>query len=397
MVRAHLVLTGGSQDFFSPYSTTTAISFKAPPSPANAVIHPPPTSSGVANSYYRDGPPPSTALDDKSVARGSFSRPITAEPDQQWPGPKDATPLNSCLRRGETKEPRFHPFTIGSETAAHRLIQPVEADPAWRFRSPPPIFKGPEKPKFLSNKGSSCSSGFALGNGLNESKALINASQGQAEFHPPALTMLQAERVISDSTRRYFHARDYYDSPFLSSSSFYQADCLSAHADMQARKESLTAAPATRPLTQYALAHNDAPFAPDTDSSWDEPSRALPGPVPIAALAHEAAGVSTESKLPTGFTRVKGITNATGQTAEELPHAPPLPERFQRERARRDYLRWGSDPGGPVDMYRSTARMELQDPARQVPVGGRRKVLDSRVVATDTSGYHMQIVSAPIV
>ena len=52
----------------------------------------------------------------------------------------------------------------------------------------------------------------------------ITAPQGQAEFHTPALTMLQAERVQADSTKRYFHARDYTEQPFLSSNKYYEDD-----------------------------------------------------------------------------------------------------------------------------------------------------------------------------
>ena len=163
---------------------------------------------------------------------------------------------------------------------------------------------------------------------------------------------------------------------------------------MKRNKESLTAVPSTRPLTQYALMHNDAPFAPDVGDGVGLPIPRIGegvyelwGSVPPPA---ERVGL-----MPTAFTRIAGITNSIGSTASEPPPAPPLPERFARIRARHDYLRWGGDG---QDRYMSTSRVELCKPSVQEPLGGPRKlpVGGAMVVPSDSSGYHMQIAANPI-
>jgi len=251
----------------------------------------------------------------------------------------------------------------------------------------------------MSNGGVMPDSGFSVGNSQGRAvKAMITAKQGQVDFRQPALTMLQSERVATDSTRRYFHARDHYEQPFLSSAAYFQNDAAAAHAAMRARGESLTVSPTLRPLTQYALAKapvpfDDPPFAPDTEASWMVPQREQPTGPPIGAMAAEAAGVSpTEQKLPTGFSRLKGLTTAVDATPE-MPDAPPLPERFQRQRARRDYLRWGANDS---DMYRSINRAELSKPSSQKPLGGAHADVDARIVTTDSSGYMRQVLRSPI-
>ena len=90
-----------------------------------------------------------------------------------------------------------------------------------------------------------------------------------------------------------------------------------------------------------------------------------------------------------------GITSATGDTNDEPPPAPPLPERFARIRARHDYLRWGGEAG--QSRYLSTSRVELCKPSAQNPLGGARKHNPlAKVVPSDSSGYHMQVSKKPI-
>ena len=113
---------------------------------------------------------------------------------------------------------------------------------------------------------------------------------------------------------------------------------------------------------------------------------------PTRAWALRARTGNFAERLPTGFSRITGLTTS-GQEGEEPPPAPPLPERFARERARRDYLRWGEST--PATFYLSTSRVELCKPSVQAPLGGRRS-LDGRVVATDTSGYHLQVTQSPV-
>jgi len=406
MVNAWTVLQGGSRDLRSPYATTSAVDYRGSSYPGQAPASPwmgEPQSrfayngSGYQSAYYRDSPT-SPNLDSKSVAATSFSRPKTSslEETQPWSGPKDAMPLKSCLQRGEVKEPRFYPFMLGSDHGAHALISPPETDTAARFQGPPPSSHGPvdSHAAILKHKGK-MPSGFSTGNDQPGVVELITESQGQGEFHTPALTMRGAERVASDSTRRYFHARDYYDNPYMTSNSYYQTDALAQLGEMQRRKESLTAVPSTRPLTQYALAHNDAPYAPDVGDGVG-----LPIPQ-IGEGVNETWGMMPPPEtrvglMPTGFSRVTGLTNATGGAGVELPPAPPLPERFARIRARHDYLRWGSDTG--LARYKTTSRVELCKPSVQTPLGGARTLPagGAKVVQTDSSGYHMQGSPNPI-
>ena len=74
--------------------------------------------------------------------------------------------------------------------------------------------------------------------------------------------------------------------------------------------------------------------------------------------------------------------------------APPLPERFARIRARHDYLRWGAQGD---NRYQSTSRAELCKPSAQHPLGGPVKIpLNTKIMPSDMSGYHMQISKNPI-
>ena len=410
MVKKWLALHGGNNNLHSPYATTSAVSFKGteiqqrpPPSPwlGDHMSRHGFQSSGYQHAFYRDLPPGGAELEDTSAARNAFSKHPPWQEEQEWKGSKDKTPLNSCLRRGEIKEPRFYPFKIGSVHGAHALIQPSEKDPEARFERPAVVGKGPidANAHIMKMKHySTAKSGFSTGNSEMVGE-LITERQGQEETRIPAMTMLRAERVASDSTARYFHARDYYENPFMSSSSYYQQDTLAQHGEMKRKKESLTAVPSTRPLSQYALFHNDAPYAPDVGDGVGPPVKrigegiedAWGGPVP-----HESERVGL---LPTAFSRTTPVT--TGPTVDPgYPKpAPPLPERFARIRARHDYLRWGAVLEGPADRYLSTSRVELSKPSQQEPLGGWPKPhrLGSRVVPTDHTGYHMQISADPIV
>ena len=408
MVKKWLVLHGGSTDPTSPYATTSATSFRGTAYPAR-----PPASpwmgegmsrqgfmpSGYQKAYFRDLPPGSGELDDKSAAREAFSKHPPWQEDQPWLGSKDDTPLNSCLKRGETKEPRFYPFKIGSVHGAHALIQPPEPEPKKRFEVPEVVGKGPIDPNAHIVKMkhySTAKSGFST-NTAEMVGELITERQGQSETRTPAMTMLRAERVASDSTARYFHARDYYENPYMSSSAYYQQDTLAQHGEMKRKKESLTAVPATSPLTQYALYHNDAPYAPDVGEGVGPPVKRIGEGIEEAwgAAPPESERVGL---LPTAYSRTKHIT--TGPTVDP-PYpkpAPPLPERFRIIRARNDYLKWGSVLEGPKDRYLSTSRVELRKPSSQEPLGGHPAPhpLGKRVVPSDHSGYHMQISADPI-
>ena len=409
MVKSWLVLHGGDANLYSPYATTSAVAYRgtaisdrkpAEPWMGDGQSRHGYGPSGYQKAFHRNAPPGDGRLLDQSQSRETHSRPknLSLAETRDWPGPKDKHPLNSCLKRGEIKEPRFYPFKMGSEHGAHVLIAPPEADPEQRFAVPSLAFKGPISPDARIMKPKSYSTqttGFATGNASAQVGKLITEKQGQAEFHQPSLTMLGAERVAADSSARYFHARDYYDNPFMTSNTYYQQDTLAQHSEMKRKKESLTAVPSTRPLTQYALAHNDPPFAPDVGEGVAPPVKRIGEGVEeawgLVAPPDERVGL-----LPTAFSRTQVVT--TGPTVDPgyPPPASPLPERFARIRARADYLRWGAVLEKPSDRYMTTSRVELCKPSGQHPLGGPLKVVNSRVVPTDSSGYHMQDSRDPI-
>lgn len=409
MVKRYLVLHGGSAQINSPYATTSAVDYRGVAFPQRPPASPwmgePQSrhgymSSGYQQSFYRDAH--EGKLDGPTIAGRSFSRPKTTSlaEMQPWTGQKDETPIKSCLHRGELKEPRFYPFKMGSEHGAEVLVSPKEADASARFAAVTIAGKGPISPKapVMKSRGTQVS-GFSTGNDQAAVKGLITASQSDGIARTPALTMLGAERVAADSTRRYFHARDFYENPYVTSNDYYQSDTLAQHAEMKRKKESLTAVPSTRPLTQYALMHNDAPYAPDVGDG-------IGLPIPrVGEGVSESWGVCPPPEervglMPTGFSRLTGITAATGGTGDEPPPAPPLPERFARIRARHDYLRWGGEPvpgRETTGRYHTTSRVELCKPGAQQPLGGAFKLpLGAMVVPSDSSGYHMQISANPI-
>lgn len=406
MVKQYLVLHGASKDASSHWSTTSAVDYRGiqhqsrpPASPwmGDHMSHYGYLSSGYQQAFFRDKPPDELKKV-VSVHASSFERPKTSSLEEAgpWPGEKDAEPFKSCMKRGEIKEPRFYPFKIGAVLGAQALISPAETDPAARFSPAKASGRGliDTNATIVKARGKT-PSGFSTGNDPSELARLISERQGQGEFRTPSLTMRGAERVASDSSCRYFHARDYYENPFMTSNSYYQSDALVQLEEMKRNNESLTAVPATRPLTQYALAHNDAPYAPDVGEG-------VGMPIPRVGEGVEAEwGTMPRQErvglLPTAFTRIAGITSATGDVHDEPPPAPPLPERFARIRARHDYLRWGSE-AGVEGRYQSTSRVELCKPSHQNPLGGPRKPPPGgpMVVASDSSGYHMQIGPTPI-
>ena len=415
MVKAYLVLRGGSSDFTSPYATTSALALHrvnhlSPQRPqASPWMGEPQTRadrmpSGYQKAFHRDLPP-GEHLADNSHSRDVFGRPKTVSVDemQPWTGEKDAAPLKSCVHRGQIKEPRFYPFKMGSAHGADVLVSPPEADSSARFAPAPQSTEhkhglGQMGP-IVQHRGKPLKppTGYATGNDMPKVKALITAPQGQAEFHVPPLTMRQAESVASDSSTRYFHARDYYENPYLTSSQYYQTDALAQHAEMKRNKESLTAVPSTRPLTQYALVHNDAPYAPDVGEGVGLPIPKVGEGVYDAVASWGRLPPESERKglMPTGFSRGgHGLTPTAAK--DELPPAPPLPDRFARLRARHDYLRWGTPSGD--NPYRSTSRVELCRPSVQEPLGGPRKMPPggAKTMPSDMSGYHMQITPNPI-
>jgi len=149
---------------------------------------------------------------------------VTAPVQQPYPGDKNTIPLVACVQRGDDKQPRFYPIAEGANNSAHALISPNAA-----VTPPLSIFahKDVAAPRVMSGKNGMppppAETGFVIAQ-RSEALHLITERQSDGIARSPALTASQAERVAADSTRRYFHARDFHEQPFLSSNRHYEDD-----------------------------------------------------------------------------------------------------------------------------------------------------------------------------
>lgn len=138
--------------------------------------------------------------------------------------------LQSALTRGVLAHCTDYPISLGAEHTAAKLISPDAASPtrpdAQSIWAPKEEAPKPE-PRLLGGKNGKpppvAESGYVLAQ-RQQAQALITAPQSDRIARTPALTTLQAERVAADSSRRYFHARDYSEQPFLSSNKYYEDD-----------------------------------------------------------------------------------------------------------------------------------------------------------------------------
>ena len=241
-VKQHLALHGASPDPGNHFSTTASVSYGHLAAPRRPEATPwmgqhqsraDRMPSGFQKSFFRDAPPGDGRFEDASLHKSTYAWPHTKEPPEglHWQGDKNRTPLKACLHRYHDKEPRYYPFTIGAGHNAERLVSPVEMDPSQRF-SKPNMYKALNSPPeagrafvAVTQKDSMppSISGFATAS-TNEAQKLITAPQTDGHARQPALTLLGKERVEADSTKRYFHTRDFYDEPWLSSSRYYEED-----------------------------------------------------------------------------------------------------------------------------------------------------------------------------
>ena len=151
---------------------------------------------------------------------------------------KDHTSNPTPAVTGEPPEPRFHPCEMGSKQFnAESLISPREADPLARYQKLPVVYRGADPNAGILRPRDGTSSGFATGNSGPKIAALSSAPQGRHAdaAAPPTLSRYQAARLAADSSRRYFWARDNYDTRFLTSSNYFANDAIEEHARMKAR------------------------------------------------------------------------------------------------------------------------------------------------------------------
>lgn len=458
---AYLALRGGSLDYFSPYATTASLAASKlapnkPRPPATPWMGEGQSRADRMSSSFQSATGLHTIagpFEGASSAKLAFGRPVTASTHEiatlaargsngvvpegtselvgslpGYPGDKNRVPLVACLHRGADKEPKYYP-AIGATLAAEWLVTPKEGDPlhyGQRFTdfevakhtSATGIFAGDPAlsareattAKVLGDKGDGTAwardltrplkkpmTGFSTSMADLAAKGM-HAPQSDGIFRQPSLTMREKERVLNDSTRRYFAARDYYDYPFLSTAAYYQGDALSMIGRADLKKTETDVAPNVRPATMFAtMQYLDKPFADDVG---DGVGKALPT---VGEWATQGVSVTpdvmvTGDKLASGFS----TNGPSGVFAKEPPRpqatseTTTLPERFARQRARSDYLHWGGD--GP--RFLSTARAEMPRPSLQVPLGGlpsdKQNSLKGpapRVTQTEKSGYNTQNVS----
>jgi hypothetical protein len=415
-----LVLHGGSTDYRSRYATTSTLT----QSRGCLTLEPSPPAkpwmgegqsrkgcmpSGFQTAYIRDAPPPGGCIDYNSSHRSDFKRPHTSgagEEPPHYPGDKNREPLTSCLQRGADKCPRYYPFAVGAHNNAERLIQPPEADPAERFERSASPAKGSI---FAPSDGASVATMKVRSKGgvvvkpptafslamMNDAAKLISAPQTDGIIRTPALTVRQSERVLSDSTKRFFHLRDYADATHISSSRYFQEDTVRQAAEEERKRKEKAAAKAVRPETQFALMHFTPPFANDVGDgvgaigqSWGRCDSGLG-----ASWGEIPQDVPRVGLLPTGYTTNEKSLFTNVAEKEEPPAPPLLPERFARQRSRNDFLRWG----GQASRYETTSRAGegFRNPLAQVPIGGVRQ-LPTSVMNGERSGYHLNVSANPI-
>jgi len=410
--RKATVMRGGSSHYASHYATSSAVAHgavaHAPQPPRTRVVKPwmgegqsrvGYAGSGFQHAYYRDKPPGDGTLQDVVTSHTAFARPKTA-PLQPWQGDKNRQPLTACLQRGADKEPRYYPISVGADNNAETLIAPKEADSAERFSGGtemqgPSIFtKKPQgEARTVENpKNARPSSGFTLA-AHDGAKTLITAPQSDGVLRSPALTMLQAERVAADSTRRYFHARDFSERPFLSSKVHYEDDAISQREATDETKSRKATALSKYPETQWALYSGlKKPFAEDVGEGVGSIGGAAYG----ECVSDGWGSVPKQARaglLPTGYAsnypaHTRTLTKETSVEPENGMQF--LPERFMRLRKRNDYLHWGGE--GPT---LSTSKKELCHPRIQEPLGGVKEELVSGDVSVmydgRRSGYELNV------
>ena len=228
----------------------------------------------------------------------------------------------------------------------------------------------------------------------NKAAALIMERQDDGIKRTPALTMLQRERVQGDSTARYFHARDFYDQPFLSSSKYYENDNV---AQFDAREERVVERRpnlSSYPETQFAMAksipQHYKPFAEDVGDGVGGVS-AMPIGSGVAASWGGFPSQPRVGLLPTGYaTNYPPETKPYGGGKEPPSALQYLPEKFRRMHIRNTHLQWGGEK-----QYESTAKKELCHPRVQEPLGGKPTETDVNVMYDfRRSGYENNVTQA---
>lgn len=426
-----VALHGAPTNSFNHFATTSSVSFgyaqNAPAKPATPWMGEGQPRfdrmpSGFQKQFFRNEPP--GPLEDGTSHKTDFAwhgkeldAKAVAGVAKEYTGDKNRVPLKACRQRGADKQPRYYPISIGAKHNAEILVAPTHdhrgdaIDPKDRF-SKVNMFKALNAPSEGQELGAFVAitqkssmppsiSGFATAS-RDEAKKLINAPQTDGITRKPALTTLQAERTEQDSSKRFFHRRDYEDKPFLSSSAYYQDDNEEQVVDFERRKGTTNVGGNTRPNTGFARLNFEAPFASDVGEGV--------GSVTQKVGAGQFTGIwsNTPSKivgdlLPTGFASNSSRfgTNPAGTTIMSPPligsvdgSEPPradLPGRFAALRAKNDHLHWG----GQGSRWDTTQKVDMVKPHLQVPLGGERMEPPQgwSVGMVERTGYSVQNVA----
>lgn len=430
--KPYRALHGAPADPFNHFATTSSVSFgfaqTSPAKPATPWMGEGQPRfdrmpSGFQKQFFRNAPP--GPLEDATSHKAAFAwhgkdldAKSVASVALEYTGDKNRVPLKACKQRGADKQPRYYPIAIGAKHNAEVLVAPTHdhrgqpIDPKDRF-SKVNMFKALNAPGVGQELGAFVAitqkasmppaiSGFATAS-RDEAKKLINAPQTDGVVRIPALTTLEAERTEMDSTKRFFHRRDYEDQPFLSSSAYYQDDNEEQAVDLERRKGGTNVGGNTRPNTGFARVTFEAPFAGDVGESVFSVTQKVGAGGPGGDTWRTTPSKVVGDLLPTGFASNSSRfgTNPAGTNIMSPPligsaegSEPPrahLPERFAALRAKNDHLHWG----GEGSRWDTTQKIDMVRPHLQVPLGGERKDPPEgwSVSMVERTGYSSQNVA----
>jgi len=213
---------------------------------------------------------------------------------------------------------------------------------------------------------------------------------GPAGVAVPSLTRGQAAKLSEDSSRRMVLARDYYDNPWISSSSFFNQDAASIKANMKPKPKEESSSPGNQVVTGY-MHENKEPVWCDNSLPQAHQRRTLPqqpseAPVNIMPPAEPESGFARAVETSAGQVRGSSPLEAMGPRG--------LPERLVWKNK---ITKTGLGPQGvdtiahyTADMYQSMARVQMGRAAlKGFPAGA------VAAYPTRSSGYAKQV--APLI
>lgn len=333
--RKHLVLDGAAADVLSPYATTAATSYT------------PHQASGPRETPFGDY---MSGWHHNNVQSGHGSEALASTTEYHLYG-KQASMTRVPTAPSHISRGKVSPVFCD---AASRVMPPGTSAERFAKPQPAPI----ARPRTGTGKGATNECNHRAG-GFN--KANMGPCVARDVAPPPAgsatppLTTPQQRGLEHDSASRLHLTRDFYDRPYLTSSSFYTTDMLE-HA---AGADKASPAPATQqePATQWSIE--------ERPPAWHmKPTGAAAQP-PRSASAFSLKYLSAQ--LPSGFVLAqpapRPLAAASPHVAEGLAPARPPPARlvWKNKMARSGLGPCGYDTlaFSPDEMYVSVASRQM--------------------------------------